>query len=557
MSAIQQAIVASTPGGPPPPPPSPSAYAYYNGTSGEGAGVNIYVSVSNWTGSRIWWKVVGSSGYGNPIDISTDITGTSSGFWDPGAGSYADYVGSITFVADQLTEGTEYWGVTLGSTEGGSDYGTSGWWGVLDNSTTPPPTASFWVSGSFVNEGDTATANVTTTNIPDGTTMYWWKKGGTIVANDVDALSGSFTINSNSGSFSVTPRADQFTEGSESLQISIGRYADQSEELWWSTLIVYDTSTLGSSMVSFSSLSVPTPAVDQAMWLATDGGGGAPNGIIHNSWTRDTQFYGGVTSDGNTWTEFPSRVAQNYFTIEMIANFSNVGGWQTVWDTGSMNEGGQGFTCVYLGTQMFISTNYGTGSAGQSSFTCNPADYEGLAHWIFVVDLRTGDNCQVYRNGVALSKIAGTAVDPLDYGTKDLMFGARRGPSYAPTDYGRGTIYFIAATATAYSAGLAASVYDTRRNAWGTSVNAPPTYGITSNDPVTGQEAYFATNQYSGVQGWNVVQPGWKAIAVGGSQAGWTATITQTNSTYAGGLRIAYADGPWPTDATSFKLLPF
>ncbi len=67
-----------------------------------------------------------------------------------------------------------------------------------------------------VNEGGTVSFTVTTTLIPDGTTLYYDTS-----LDDADfsgsTENGSFTINSNSGSFSVTLANDVTTEGAEIL----------------------------------------------------------------------------------------------------------------------------------------------------------------------------------------------------------------------------------------------------------------------------------------------------------------------------------------------------
>jgi hypothetical protein len=70
---------------------------------------------------------------------------------------------------------------------------------------------------SSIDEGSTATFTVTTTNVPDSTTLYYTLTN----SSDFSTSSGSFNINSNSGSFTVTPTADAITEGAETFQIQI------------------------------------------------------------------------------------------------------------------------------------------------------------------------------------------------------------------------------------------------------------------------------------------------------------------------------------------------
>jgi hypothetical protein len=83
----------------------------------------------------------------------------------------------------------------------------------------PPggPTYSVVAAAGNVNEGSSLTFNVTTTEVANGTTLYWTVSR----PEDFATSSGSFTINSNAGSFSVTPTADSTTEGAETFTASV------------------------------------------------------------------------------------------------------------------------------------------------------------------------------------------------------------------------------------------------------------------------------------------------------------------------------------------------
>ena len=135
MPITQILLTANSGGG------SPNAYAGYGTTPVEGSTTTITITVENWPGDRVYWTVVGKGDL--PTNPSTDMTGTLSGFWDPGATSFAQtVVTTIGFVADDGTEGTEYWGVDLGSTEGGADYYSSNAWPIEE---PPPPPADFTI----------------------------------------------------------------------------------------------------------------------------------------------------------------------------------------------------------------------------------------------------------------------------------------------------------------------------------------------------------------------------------------------------------------------------
>ena len=73
---------------------------------------------------------------------------------------------------------------------------------------------------SNINEGSSLTVTAGGSNIVDGT--YYWTINNVSTTNaDFSAVSGSFIITSNSGSFTVTPTADVTTEGSETFTVSI------------------------------------------------------------------------------------------------------------------------------------------------------------------------------------------------------------------------------------------------------------------------------------------------------------------------------------------------
>jgi len=79
------------------------------------------------------------------------------------------------------------------------------------------PTYIVTPSSTNVNEGSSLTVNVATTSVVDSTTLYYTLTN----SSDFSTSSGSFVINSNSGSFTVTPTADAITEGVETFQIQI------------------------------------------------------------------------------------------------------------------------------------------------------------------------------------------------------------------------------------------------------------------------------------------------------------------------------------------------
>lgn len=86
--------------------------------------------------------------------------------------------------------------------------------------TSPAPTYSFSRDQSLRNEGEVITYTVTTTNVANGTRIYWTNYG-TTDANDFTSYTneGFVTINNNTGSFNRQLRNDATTEGEETVWI--------------------------------------------------------------------------------------------------------------------------------------------------------------------------------------------------------------------------------------------------------------------------------------------------------------------------------------------------
>ena len=130
---------------------------------------------------------------------------------------------SLTPTADVTTEGAETFTVSVRTTStSGTIVATSA--SITINDTSVAPSYAIATAGGVVsiNEGSNLTFNVTTTNVPNGTTLYWAINFGSAVAGDFSSTSGSFTITSNAGSFIVGPVADLTTEGAEAFSVSVG-----------------------------------------------------------------------------------------------------------------------------------------------------------------------------------------------------------------------------------------------------------------------------------------------------------------------------------------------
>ena len=83
----------------------------------------------------------------------------------------------------------------------------------------PPPTYSLTTSADNVNEGTALTFNVTTTAVPDGTTLWWTtgSGGSNMSFGRFSSATGSVTVTSGSASFSITISADDLTSPDQQL----------------------------------------------------------------------------------------------------------------------------------------------------------------------------------------------------------------------------------------------------------------------------------------------------------------------------------------------------
>ena len=85
------------------------------------------------------------------------------------------------------------------------------------------PTYSVSESSTNVNEGDTVTFTITTTNVPNGTSLYW-NTTGTVEAEDFsdNTLTGLTTVNNNTATITRTIRNDySVSEGAENFALQI------------------------------------------------------------------------------------------------------------------------------------------------------------------------------------------------------------------------------------------------------------------------------------------------------------------------------------------------
>jgi len=216
-------------------------------------------------------------------------------------------------------------------------------------------TASMTESSTSIDEGQTLTVSITTTNCPDGVVLYWtvYLYTGTINTSDFSAYSGTVVINSNSGSITTNIVEDVATEGEEKFAIRLYTDSGYNNNIASTNQItINDTSTAPTQHThSSGSVSVPANAYDIVMECA--GGAGGDGAALSNG-TAKSNGGSGRTSWFTTSLTPP-------FTVTLFAGTKgsdNPGGTSAA--GGGTNSGG-----------MSGGTGGGAGGNGAGGFTGN------------------------------------------------------------------------------------------------------------------------------------------------------------------------------------------
>jgi membrane protein insertase Oxa1/YidC/SpoIIIJ len=184
----------------------------------EGASVTFNITATNAPDGTYYWTTLVNSGTVNSSDFDDGETS--------GTVTLTGGIGSVTRTLsnDVTTEGSESFSLELRQESvSGTIVATSVSVTIGDTSQTPE--YSITPSSSSVNEGSSVTFNVATSNVADGTVLYWTTNivSGTINTSDFSDgfASGSVVISSGTASIVREISADFTTEGSESFQVEL------------------------------------------------------------------------------------------------------------------------------------------------------------------------------------------------------------------------------------------------------------------------------------------------------------------------------------------------
>ncbi len=199
--------------------------------------------------------------------------------------------------------------------------------GVSDTFTSTTAAAAaptYSASNLSINEGASGSVTVTTTNVTNGTTLYWTVNATTA---DVPTLSGSFTINSNSGSFTISAIADLITEGVETYTISVRTGSISGPIVAESTLTINDTSVptggqyglqvFNSSGALILDISSRLPRFVMSGLTSTIASGASTNITVTDMQNTDNWLVFAIDSDVNRTSFIAYTITKNngFFTI--------------------------------------------------------------------------------------------------------------------------------------------------------------------------------------------------------------------------------------------------
>jgi hypothetical protein len=185
-------------------------------------------------GTVLYWRTTGNT-------TNSDIVGGNTGSV---VITNNQAVWNVTVASDATSDGIKALGIAIStvSVDGPSVVETAS--PIIVNDTSLTPSYSVSANTATVDENNTVVFTVTTTNVPDGTTLYWTNSGNTAAVDFSDsANSGTVTINGNTGTITRTLVKDYTTEGLESIVFELRTTSVSGSIVYTANLVdVIDTS---------------------------------------------------------------------------------------------------------------------------------------------------------------------------------------------------------------------------------------------------------------------------------------------------------------------------
>jgi len=384
----------------------------------EGSAGTINVSTENVANTTLYWTVEPTGDFA-----------TSSGSFSltSGSGSF-----TVTPTADSTTEGAETGTIRIrtGSTAGPEvAYDT-----FTINDTSLTPTYSVTAPTS-INEGSAGSFTVSTTNVAN-TTLYWTVEP----TSDFATSSGSFSLTSGSGSFTVTPTADLTTEGAETGTIRIRTGSTAGPQVAYDNFTINDTSTTpiiapdlvvvaSSSTIAYDATSASTTVTGcQAVeYYAVRVNNGTTNlATATGSTTNTITFSTSLPAAGTTATYeiFAMRPTNQggdglyYATNDTFTVTRTAGPTYSVTAPTSINEGSAGSMSVATTNVADSTTLY---------WTVTPAGDFGTSSGSFTITSNAGS--------FTVTPTADSTTEGAENGTIQIRTGSTAGPQVAYANF--------------------------------------------------------------------------------------------------------------------------
>lgn len=261
--------------------------------------------------------------------------------------------------------------------------------------------------------GNSVAFNITTTNVPDSTTLYWGTIGLDSGLNQDDfvdqQLTGTVEINRNFGLITRSITADAQTEGSERFQVAL--YSDEAREILLATsqtVTIDDTSTKAAGSIEYTQpgpeayvpFVVPSGVTSITVEMAGGGGSGG------YSYRLDPQCAGGGGGSGGFKTSVIAVTPGQNIKVNVGA-----GGIASFEETSPTRNGE--ITSIAIGTSVGTVTYGGTPYPPVSHPAWTNATIKSYAVWMAGLFQRNIFRWDLYITTAGTYTIKGAADDSM------------------------------------------------------------------------------------------------------------------------------------------------
>ena len=219
------------------------------------------------------------------------------------------------------------------------------------------PSFSMSAGASAVDEGSAVSFTVTTERISDGTTLYW----DTSSASDFATSTGTVVINSNTGTFSVTPTADVATEGAETFTARLYDDSGRTNKVSTSPAVTINDTSQAPSISGALFHSDAWNTSETYSWTVPNGVDSISVICVGGGGSGESQHDG--ASGGGGGLAYKNNISvTGGQTVTVVAG---AGGWATSWGVTDCPDGGDSY--IQYGGTVYARANGGRGGDGNQS----------------------------------------------------------------------------------------------------------------------------------------------------------------------------------------------